>query len=58
VVSDLDKLSKAISDSTPEKAVERELKQKAQEIRDALDRDGVYENAALGVRISTTRVPA
>jgi len=57
VVSDLEKLSRAISDATPEKAVARELQQKAQQIQDALRRDGVYEDANLGVRISAT-VPA
>jgi hypothetical protein len=57
VVTDLEKLSMAISESTPEKAAERELQQKAAEIQDALNRNGVYEDRALGVRIST-RVPA
>jgi hypothetical protein len=57
VVSDLDKLSRALSDATPEKVAERELKEKAQEIQEALLRDGVYEDAALGVRIRA-KVPA
>jgi hypothetical protein len=54
VVVDLEKLSRAISDATPEKAVERELQQKAPQIQEALREHGVYEDAALGVRISTT----
>ena len=57
MVTDLEKLSRAVSDATPEEAAERELKQKEQEIREALERDGVYENPALGVRISTRQVP-
>lgn len=56
MVSDLEKLSRAVSDATPEKAAERELKQKAQQIREALERDGVYEDPALGLRISTRQV--
>jgi hypothetical protein len=55
VVTDLEKLSRAISEATPEKEVERELEQRAPEIRDALERTGVYENASLGVRISTRK---
>ncbi len=54
MVGDLEKLSRAISDATPEKAAERELQQKAQQIQDALRENGVYEDASLGVRISTT----
>jgi len=52
VVGDLEKLSRALSDDTPEKLAERELQQKAQQIQEALSRDGVYEDASLGVRIS------
>jgi hypothetical protein len=58
VVSDLEKLSRAVSEATPEKAVERELNEKAPEIREALERDGVYENRALGVKISKPQVRA
>lgn len=52
MVSDLEKLSKAISDATPEKAAARELEEKANEIKAALKRDGFYENFDLGLRIS------
>jgi len=52
VVGDLEKLSRALSDDTPEKLAERELQQKAEQIQEALRRDGVYEDASLGVRIS------
>jgi hypothetical protein len=34
VVGDLEKLSRALSDDTPEKQTERELKQKASEIEE------------------------
>ena len=54
MVGDLEKLSRALSDGTPEKVAERELQQKAQQIQDALRRDGVYEDADLRVRISST----
>ena len=57
MVGDLEKLSRALSDDTPEKLAERELQQKAQEIQDALRQTGVYEDPSLGVRISA-RVPA
>ncbi len=57
MVSDLEKLSRALSDGTPEKVAERGLQQKAQEIQEALRRDGVYEDTNLGVRI-TAKVPA
>ena len=56
MVADLEKLSQTLSNDTPEKMVERELQEKAQQIREALSRDGVYEDASLGVRISA-RVP-
>lgn len=52
MVGDLEKLSRALSDDTPEKLAERELKQKAQQIEAALRTNGVYEDASLGVRIS------
>ena len=52
MVGDLEKLSRALSDDTPEKLVERELQQKAPQIEEALRRNGVYEDATLGVRIS------
>ena len=51
MVGDLEKLSRALSE-TPEKLAERELKQKAQQIEEALRNNGVYEDASLGVRIS------
>ena len=54
MVVDLEKLSRAISDATPEKAVERALQEKAPQIEDALRERGVYEDVGLGVRISTT----
>lgn len=57
MVGDLEKLSRAISDATPEKAAERELQQKAQQIQDALRENGVYEDTSLGVRISNIVPP-
>ena len=53
MVTDLDKLSRAIANATPEKIAERELQQKAEQIQDALRRNGVYDDKTLGVRIST-----
>jgi hypothetical protein len=52
VVSDLQKLSQALSKDTPEKVAEQEIKQRAPEIERALQRDGVYYDSALRVRIS------
>jgi hypothetical protein len=54
VVTDLAKLSKAIADATPEKAVERKLQEKVQEIQEALRQNGVYDDPTLGIRISGT----
>jgi hypothetical protein len=52
VVGDLEKLSRALSEGTPEKLAEREINRKAVEIGEALRRDGVYVDTELGVRIS------
>jgi ADP-ribose pyrophosphatase YjhB (NUDIX family) len=56
VVADLEKLSQALSNDTPEKLAERELREKADQILEALRRDGFYDDTKLGVRISS--VPA
>lgn len=55
MVGDLEKLSKALSEDTPEKFAEREINKKAFEISEALHRDGVYNDPKLGVRISADR---
>jgi hypothetical protein len=52
VVNDLQRLSKALSDDTPEKLAERSIKENAAEIIASLEKNGVYENAELGLRIS------
>jgi hypothetical protein len=52
LVSDLEKLSRALSQDTPEEMAEREISQRASEIESALRRDGVYVNQKLGIRIS------
>jgi hypothetical protein len=55
VVSDLQKLSEALSADTPEKLAEREIRDKRAEIAEALRRDGVYTDPKLGVRILAER---
>ena len=55
MVTDLAKLSKAIADATPEKAAERRLQEKVQEIQEALRQNGVYDDPTLGIRISGTK---
>jgi hypothetical protein len=57
MVTDLEKLSRAVADATPERIVERELQEKAKQIQETLLRGEVYEDRVLGVRISAT-VPA
>ncbi len=52
MVNDLQRLSKALSDDTPEKLAERSIKENAAEIIASLEKNGVYENAELGLRIS------
>lgn len=52
MVTDLERLSKALSDDTPEKLAERAITEKADEIARALATTGVYEVAKLGLRIS------
>jgi hypothetical protein len=52
LVTDLERLSKALSDDTPEKLAERVITEKADEIAKALSTNGVYEDAKLGLRIS------
>ncbi len=52
MISNLEKLSQALSQDTPEKVAKCEIKQKASEIERALQRDGVYYDSALRVRIS------
>jgi len=52
LVNDLQKLSKALSDDTPEKLAERVIIEKADEITKALQTDGIYEDVRLGLRIS------
>lgn len=56
MVTDLERLSKALSDGTPEKLVERAISEKADEIVRALETTGVYEDAKLGIRISAGRL--
>ena len=55
MVSDLQKLSEALSADTPEKLAEREIRDKRAEIAEALRRDGVYTDPKLGVRILAER---
>jgi hypothetical protein len=52
LVTDLERLSKALSDDTPEKLAEREITKNADKIAYALETTGVYEDAKLGLRIS------
>jgi hypothetical protein len=52
MVTDLERLSKALSDDTPEKFAERAISQNADKIARALETTGVYEDAKLGLRIS------
>jgi hypothetical protein len=52
VVNDLQRLSKALSEDTPEKLAERSIKDNAAEIIASLEKTGVYEDAELGLRIS------
>lgn len=52
MVTDLERLSKALSDDTPEKLAERELRENADKIAHALETTGVYEDPKLGLRIS------
>jgi hypothetical protein len=52
VVNDLQRLSKALSEDTPEKLAERSIKDNAAEIIQALETNGVYEDSELGLRIS------
>jgi ABC-type branched-subunit amino acid transport system substrate-binding protein len=52
MVTDLERLSKALSDDTPEKLAERAISQNADKIARALETNGVYEDAKLGLRIS------
>ena len=52
MISDLEKLSRALSKDTPEEVAKCEIKQKASEIERALQREGVYYDSALRVRIS------
>jgi ABC-type branched-subunit amino acid transport system substrate-binding protein len=52
MVTDLGRLSKALSDDTPEKLAERAISQNADKIARALETNGVYEDAKLGLRIS------
>lgn len=56
LVTDLEKLSKALADDTPEKVVERAISEKADEIAKALEKDGVYEDGRLGLHISAEPV--
>jgi hypothetical protein len=52
MVTDLERLSKALSDDTPEKLAERAISQNADKIARSLETNGVYEDAKLGLRIS------
>ena len=58
MVTDLEKLSKTLSEDTPEKLAERAISERADEIAKALQTNGVYEDQALGIRISADLVPA
>jgi hypothetical protein len=58
VVTDLERLSKALSDDTPEKLAERAISENADEIAHALETTGVYEDAKLGLRISADTAAA
>ena len=55
MVSDLKRLTQALSKDTPEKMAEREIQEKSAEIAEALRRDGVYTDPKLGVRILADR---
>lgn len=52
MVTDLQRLSEALSKDTPEKIAERELRESQEEIATALKTTGVYEDRKLGLRIS------
>lgn len=52
MVTDLDRLSKALSEDTPEKLAERSIEENANKIAQALETTGVYEDPKLGLRIS------
>jgi hypothetical protein len=58
VVTDLEKLSKTLSEDTPEKLAERAITEKAADIATALREKGFYDDPALGIRISADLVPA
>lgn len=58
MVTDLERLSKALSDDTPEKLAERAIRERADEIAHALETTGVFEDAKLGLRISADRAGA
>ena len=53
MVTDLERLSKALSEDTPEKLAERGLRDNADKIAHSLETTGVYEDPKLGLRIST-----
>jgi hypothetical protein len=52
MVGDLEKLSKALTNDTPEKLVERQIRDRAAEIRETLRRGEPYIDRNLGVRIT------
>ena len=52
MVTDLERLSKALSEDTPEKLAERAITENATAIAHALETTGVYEDPKLGFRIS------
>ena len=52
MVTDLERLSKALSEDTPEKVVERAIAQNADKIAHALETQGFYHDPKLGLRIS------
>jgi hypothetical protein len=51
VVTDLERLSKALSEDTPEKLAERAITENADKIAHALETEGFYEDPKLGLRI-------
>ncbi len=52
MVTDLARLSQALSEDTPEKLAERAITENADKIAHALETTGIYEDPKLGLRIS------
>ena len=58
MVTDLERLSKALAEDTPEKLAERAISENADKITRALETTGVYEDTKLGLRISADTAAA